>query len=76
MTELTVYGREECAQCKATMRKAEQLGLTVTYIDLDQDPDTECRLVQEGFRSLPVVHAADQSWTGYRPDLLSRVAKS
>lgn len=73
MTAITVYGRHGCAQCIATVRKAEQLGLTVTYVDLDLDPDMECRLVQEGHRSLPVVDAGDQHWSGFRPDLLARL---
>ncbi|RWR26802.1 NrdH-redoxin [Sinirhodobacter populi] len=73
MTDITVYGRASCVQCKATTDKAAQLGLTVNYVDLDKDPDTECRLVQEGHRQLPVVQAGDHCWTGYRPDLLGKV---
>lgn len=73
MSEITIYGREACAQCKATLRKAEQLGLTVHYVDLDQDEDTACRLHNEGFRSLPVVFIGDQHWAGFRPDLLDKV---
>lgn len=73
MTGITIYGREACAQCKATVRKAEQLGLAVTYVDLDQDEDTACRLHTEGYRSLPVVFVGDQHWVGFRPDLLDKV---
>lgn len=73
--DITVYGRPSCAQCAATMRKAEALGLSATYIDLSGDPDTECRLAHEGFRQLPVVFAGDHNWTGFRPDLLEALLK-
>lgn len=69
--EITIYGRADCVQCKATKTKAEELGLTVHYVDLDEHPDTAHQLRMEGFRSIPVVKAGDHLWTGYRPDLLS-----
>lgn len=73
--EITVYGREGCHQCKATKTKAEQLGLTVHYVDLDKDPETEHRLKMEGFRSLPVVRAGEHYWVGYRPDHLQDLVR-
>lgn len=68
--DLVIYGRPNCTQCHATRRKADNLGLAYRYVDLDQDPDAECRLQQEGHRSLPVVEAGDLVWVGFRPDLL------
>lgn len=68
--DLVIYGRANCPQCHATRRKADTLGLAYRYVDLDQDQDAECRLQQEGHRSLPVVEAGDLVWVGFRPDLL------
>ena len=68
--DLVIYGRPNCQQCHATRRKADALGLAHRYVDLDQDADAECRLPQEGHRSLPVVEAGDLVWVGVRPDLL------
>lgn len=74
MPDLRVYGRTNCQQSRETVRKAEQLGLACRYVDLDQDTDAECRLMQEGHRALPVVEMADMAWTGFRPDKLDQVA--
>ncbi len=67
---LIIYGRKNCAQCHATRRKADALGLTYRYVDLDQDAEAAHRLQVEGHRSLPVVEADDATWAGFRPDLL------
>lgn len=74
MPDLHVYGRSTCQESRDTLRKAEQLGLACRYVDLDQDTDAECRLTQEGHRTLPVVEMADMVWTGFCPDLPDQVA--
>lgn len=73
MLDLVIYGRSNCQQCHATRRKAEVLGLTYRYVDLDHDKDAECRLQQEGHRTLPVIEAGDMVWVGFRPDMLQRI---
>lgn len=73
--EITIYGRADCVQCKATKTKAEELGLTVHYVDLDEHPDMAHQLRMEGFRSIPVVKAGEHRWAGYRPDYLQDIAK-
>ena len=75
MSELTIYGRASCVQCKATAREAERLGLAFSYVDLDQDIAAAARLVNAGFHSLPVVECGDQVWTGFLPDRLKQVAR-
>ena len=73
--DLVIYGRANCQQCHATRRKAESLGLAYRYVDLDQDADAECRLQQEGHRSLPVVEVGDLVWVGFRPDRLEELLR-
>lgn len=68
--KIIIYGRAGCAQCHASRRKAEDLGLDYRYVDLDQDEDTAHRLQMEGHRTLPVVETDDMTWVGFRPDLL------
>ena len=70
---ITIYGRHNCPQCGATVRKAEALGLPFSYVDLDDDIAAAARLLAQNHRSLPVVEAGDQVWSGFRPDLLDKV---
>jgi len=76
MADLTIYGSPGCQGCKATVRKAEALGLSFTYIDVSIDLAAAALLVAEGHRSLPVVEAGETVWTGFRPDLLDKVAEA
>ena len=75
-TSLTIYGKPVCPQCTASVRKADQLGLTYTYVDVSTDPAALAQLKAEGFGGVPVVKVGDRSWTGYRPDLLSKEVKT
>ena len=71
---ITVYTKPICPQCKATLRKADQLGLDVEVVDVATDPGQAERLRAEGFTAMPVVKTGDQQWTGYRPDRLQELA--
>lgn len=70
---ITVYGRHDCVQCRATARALEKLGLPFFYVDLDEDFAAEARLVAAGHRALPVVEAGDQTWAGFHPDLIGKL---
>ena len=37
-------------------------------------PDAADTLRAQGFRQLPVVVAGDTSWSGFRPDMINRLA--
>lgn len=73
MADLTIYGRVGCVQCKATAREAEKLGLSFIYVDLDHDIASAARLVNAGYRSLPVVECGEDIWTGFMPERLKQL---
>ena len=50
------------------------VAMTVT-VDLTQNPSTLEQLQAAGFQQAPVVITPDNSWTGYRPDLIREVAQ-
>lgn len=76
--QITVYTRSECQPCRATKRKLVKEGLTYNEIDVTHDSYRCDNLQAAGWRELPVVIVANagvESWSGYRPDLIERVAK-
>ena len=52
-----------------------KLGVPFETVDLTQNPSTLEQLQAAGFQQAPVVITPDNSWTGYRPDLIREVAQ-
>ena len=62
---VTVFTKPHCPQCDATKRQLTKLGVPFETVDLTQNPSTLEQLVI----------TPDNSWTGYRPDLIREVAQ-
>ncbi|NEG54905.1 glutaredoxin family protein [Bifidobacterium platyrrhinorum] len=73
---VTVFTKPRCPQCDATKRQLNKLGIPFETVDLTENPSTLEQLQQAGFQQAPVVITPDNSWTGYRPDLIRELAKS
>ena len=72
---ITVYSKPACVQCTATTRALTAKGLDFDVIDLTEDADAYDRVTTElGYRQAPVVVAGDAHWSGFRPDLISKLA--
>lgn len=71
---ITIFTKPHCPQCDATKRQFTKLGVTFETVDLSASPSTLEQLRQAGFRQAPVVIAPNQSWSGYRPDLIAQLA--
>lgn len=70
---ITIYTRNDCVQCHATKRAMESRGVEFEMVNVDQDPAAADSLRAQGFRALPVVFAGDESWSGFRPDMINRL---
>ena len=70
---ITIYTRNDCVQCHATKRAIESCGFTYELINLDLTPEAADELRALGFRQLPVVVTEQESWSGFRPDMINRL---
>ncbi|MCS2159974.1 glutaredoxin-like protein NrdH [Scandinavium sp. H11S7] len=70
---ITIYTRNDCVQCHATKRAMESRGFEFEMVNIDHDPVAVDTLREQGFRSLPVVFAGEESWSGFRPDMINRL---
>lgn len=71
----TLLSKNDCYQCKVTERKLTELGVEFQVFKIDEDPEAFARATELGYKSAPVVIAPDGShWSGFRPDLLGRIA--
>jgi thioredoxin reductase (NADPH) len=57
---VTVYGADWCGDTTRTLRHLEQSGVEYDYIDIDQDPDGERKVIEfnRGKRRIPLVEIA------------------
>lgn len=70
---ITIYTRNDCVQCHATKRAMESRGFAFELINLDQHPEAVDDLREKGYRQLPVVVTDQESWSGFRPDMINRL---
>lgn len=72
---ITVYSKPMCVQCDATKRALNKQDMDYEEIDLTSDPSALEFVKSLGYVQAPVVMAGDQHWSGYRPDLIKKLAK-
>ncbi|MCA1923155.1 glutaredoxin-like protein NrdH [Buttiauxella noackiae] len=70
---ITIYTRNDCVQCHATKRAIESRGFAFDLINLDSNPEAADELRALGYRQLPVVVTEQESWSGFRPDMINRL---
>jgi glutaredoxin len=52
---LTVYGADWCPDCARVKRYLEAARIPYRYVDLEDDPVAQERILRAGLRSIPVV---------------------
>lgn len=66
-----VYTKPSCVQCDATKRSLDKIGVPYSTVDVTVDAEAFEMLVEKGFKSMPVVNAGDQWWSGFNPDKIN-----
>lgn len=78
MKKITVYTKNNCAQCKMTKKKLDDLGIAYELINVDED-EKERDYVKDvlGFRTMPVVVADGlEPFAGFQPDKINKLKES
>ncbi|MBP8098864.1 MAG: glutaredoxin-like protein NrdH [Acinetobacter sp.] len=73
MSEITIYSKPNCVQCNATYQALDRKSISYQVIDLTQDSQALELIKQLGYQQVPVVVAGEQHWSGFRPDMISRL---
>ena len=71
---IPVYSTPACGQCTATTRALDARGIAYQLVDLTQDAVAMAQVLAMGYRQAPVVVAGEAHWTGFRPDMIGRLA--
>lgn len=70
---ITVYSLPSCVQCEQTKKYLKREGLEFSEVFLHEDESATQMVQALGYASAPVVIADDIHWSGFRPDMLSRI---
>lgn len=74
---ITVYTLPNCVQCEQTKKYLSKNDITFNVIPLDGEDPAPLNMVQGlGYASAPVIIAGDAHWSGFRPDMLSKLVQS
>lgn len=71
---IKIYSSPDCMQCHATYRALDKQGLNYTVVDISEEPEAANTVRELGYRQLPVVFAADEHWSGFRPERIRQLA--
>lgn len=72
---VTVYSKENCVQCKLTLRKMDELGVQYEVRDVTEDGDALVTVKNLGYLAAPVVLTEiGEHWSGFRPELIGKLA--
>ncbi|MET3945303.1 glutaredoxin domain-containing protein [Corynebacterium mucifaciens] len=70
---MIIYSKDKCVQCKATIKRAEALGLSFMVCDAAELPEDVAAL---GFTQAPIVVPDNAPpFSGFRPDRLAALAR-
>lgn len=75
-SELTLYVKGTCSNSSKTKELLDSLGIEYLLIDIGENPEVVDFLKSEGFLQTPVVMTDDDSWAGFQPDKLKKLAST
>ena len=66
---VTVYGKDQCVQCKYTTKMLDKEGIPYKYLDIEKNEvaHQEVKQLAAGI-ALPLVVAGNNKWQGFSPD--------
>ncbi len=76
MSQVTVYTKPDCVQCKMTYRALDKHDLSYEIVDISEDAAAFDYVVSLGYQQVPVVVSGNDHWAGFRPERIAEVAKS
>jgi glutaredoxin-like protein NrdH len=71
---VTVYTKDNCVHCEATKRHLDKINVAYETVNITNNIGAVDKLIGLGYRSAPVVVTDDDSWSGYVPEKLDKLA--
>lgn len=72
---VTVYTKPSCVQCDQTKRFLDKVGVKYDTVDITVDTEAFDKIIGMGFKAAPVVITDNDSWAGFNPTKLNKLAE-
>ena len=72
---VVVYTKPSCVQCDQTKRFLDKTNIPYTTVDITVDTEAFDKLIEMGFKAAPVVITDSESWAGFNPSKLNKLAE-
>lgn len=71
---ITIYSTAGCPACTMTKRRFNDLGIDYQEKHVDINEIYLQEVKDLGFQTLPVIVAGENKWSGFRPDMIQKIA--
>lgn len=65
---MVVYTKNNCMACRATKKLLKTQNIQYVEINIDTDSIARQELVNDGWKTMPVIKTKETSWSGFQPD--------
>ena len=73
---VTVYSKTDCKQCNFTKKWLTEHNIDYIEIDVEEDTDSLNYIKYDlGYQAVPVIVTETDSWYGFPPDKLAKLAR-
>ncbi|AXQ78311.1 glutaredoxin-like protein NrdH [Streptococcus chenjunshii] len=73
MSQITLFSKNNCMQCKMTKKFLEQHQASFEEINIDEHPEKIDYVKSLGFTAAPVIEAGDLVFSGFQPNKLKEI---
>ncbi|MGT2775918.1 glutaredoxin-like protein NrdH [Streptococcus hyovaginalis] len=73
MSNITIFSKNNCMQCKMTKKFLEKEGVEFVEINIDEQPEQVEYVKSLGFAAAPVIQAGDMVFSGFQPAKLKEI---
>lgn len=73
--QVTVYTKPSCVQCDQTKRFLDKVNIPYSTIDITENQEALDKILDMGFKAAPVVITDNDSWAGFNPGKLTKLAE-
>ncbi|RPA65049.1 glutaredoxin-like protein NrdH [Aerococcus agrisoli] len=70
-----IYSKNDCMQCNFTKKYLSERGIEFIEKNVEENEQYREEVKGMGYKSVPVIITANETWTGFQPDKLAKLVE-